>query len=61
MGIYVNLGNSGFESARNSEYIDKSELIAVVSTTERPKSIRAALSASVRQNRWIRKPLRRII
>ena len=30
MGIYVNLGNSGFESARNSEYIDKSELIAVV-------------------------------
>lgn len=30
MGIYVNLGNAGFESACNSEYIDKSELIAVV-------------------------------
>ena len=33
MGIYINLGNSGFQSARNSEYVDKSELISVVNRT----------------------------
>lgn len=30
MGIYINLGNTGFQSARNGEYIDKSGLIAEV-------------------------------
>ena len=30
MGIYINLGNTGFQSARNGEYIDKSRLIAEV-------------------------------
>ena len=30
MGTYINLGNAGFKSARNGEYVDKSELIAVV-------------------------------
>ena len=30
MGIYLNIGNSGFQSARNGEYIDKSGLINVV-------------------------------
>ena len=33
MGIYINLGNSGFQSARNSEYVDKSGLIAIVNRT----------------------------
>lgn len=33
MGIYVNIGNAGFQSARNSEYVDKSGLIAVVNAT----------------------------
>jgi hypothetical protein len=33
MGIYINIGNAGFRSARNGEYIDKSELIAVVNST----------------------------
>ena len=33
MGIYINKGNEGFQSARNSEYVDKSELIAVVNKT----------------------------
>ena len=30
MGTYINIGNEGFRRARNSEYIDKSGLIAVV-------------------------------
>jgi len=30
MGIYINIGNAGFQSARNGEYVDKSELITVV-------------------------------
>ena len=30
MGIYINIGNAGFQSARNSEYVDKSPLIGVI-------------------------------
>ena len=30
MGTYINIGNAGFQSARNGEYVDKSELISVV-------------------------------
>lgn len=30
MGIYINKGNTAFRQSRNSEYIDKSGLIAVV-------------------------------
>ena len=33
MGLYINTGNAGFQSARNSEYVDKSGLIAVVNKT----------------------------
>ena len=33
MGIYINVGNEGFQSIRNDEYIDKSGLIAVVNNT----------------------------
>ena len=33
MGVYINTGNAGFQSARNGEYIDKSKLIAVVNKT----------------------------
>ena len=33
MGTYINIGNAGFQSARNSEYVDKSGLIAVVNST----------------------------
>ena len=33
MGIYINKGNEGFRQIRNSEYIDKSGLIAVVNST----------------------------
>ena len=33
MGTYINIGNAGFQSARNGEYVDKSELIAVVNST----------------------------
>ena len=33
MGTYINKGNSGFQVARNSEYVDKSQLIAVVNKT----------------------------
>lgn len=33
MGTYINTGNAGFQSARNSEYVDKSELIAIVNAT----------------------------
>lgn len=27
MGLYLNIGNEGFRISRNSEYVDKSELI----------------------------------
>lgn len=33
MGTYINIGNAGFQSARNGEYVDKSELIGVVNKT----------------------------
>ena len=33
MGTYINIGNAGFQSARNGEYVDKSQLIAVVNKT----------------------------
>ena len=33
MGTYINIGNAGFQTARNSEYVDKSELISVVNST----------------------------
>ena len=33
MGTYINIGNAGFQSARNGEYVDKSGLIGVVNST----------------------------
>ncbi len=33
MGTYINIGNAGFQSSRNSEYVDKSGLISVVNRT----------------------------
>ena len=30
MGSYINIGNAGFQSCRNSEYVDKSGMIAIV-------------------------------
>ncbi|MBR5923871.1 MAG: AAA family ATPase, partial [Bacteroidales bacterium] len=33
MGTYINIGNAGFQRARNSEYVDKSGLIPIVNRT----------------------------
>ena len=33
MGVYINIGNAGFQSARNDEYVDKSLLIDVINDT----------------------------
>ena len=33
MGIFINIGNMGFQSARNGEYVDKSGLIRIVNKT----------------------------
>ena len=33
MGAYINVGNAGFQSVRNGEYVDKSGLIAIVNGT----------------------------
>ena len=33
MGTYINIGNAGFRRIRNSEYVDKTGLIAVVIST----------------------------
>jgi hypothetical protein len=33
MGKYLNKGNDGFRSARNSEFVDKSQLIEIVNAT----------------------------
>ena len=38
MGSYINVGNAGFQSARNSEYIDKSGLITVVNASLNTKN-----------------------
>ena len=33
MGAFINIGNAGFQSVRNGEYVDKSGLIAIVNGT----------------------------
>jgi hypothetical protein len=33
MGTYINVGNAGFQSVRNGEYVDKSGLIAIINST----------------------------
>ena len=33
MGTYINIGNAGFRSVRKGEFVDKSELIAVINNT----------------------------
>ena len=33
MGMYINVGNAGFRSSRNGEYVDKSGLIRIVNDT----------------------------
>ena len=33
MGTYINIGNSGFQRARNSKYVDKSPLISLINAT----------------------------
>ena len=33
MGTYINIGNAGFQRARNSEYVDKSGLIRIINST----------------------------
>ena len=33
MGTFINIGNAGFQRARNGEYIDKSGLIAIINNT----------------------------
>ncbi len=33
MGAYINVGNAGFQSVRNGEYVDKSGLISIVNST----------------------------
>ena len=33
MGLYINIGNAGFQSARNGEYVDKSGLISIINAT----------------------------
>jgi len=33
MGAYINIGNAGFQSVRNGEYVDKSGLIAIINNT----------------------------
>lgn len=33
IGAYINIGNVGFQSVRNGEYVDKSSLITIVNGT----------------------------
>ena len=33
MGAYINIGNAGFQSVRNGEYVDKSGLVSIVNST----------------------------
>ena len=44
MGIYINKGNNGFRISRNSEYVDKSGLIAVINATLNTKQMFSCVS-----------------
>ena len=33
MGVYINIGNAGFQRVRNDEYVDKSGLIIIVNSS----------------------------
>jgi hypothetical protein len=48
MGIYINKGNEGFRISRNSEYVDKSGLIAVVNATLNTEQMFSCVSRSRR-------------
>ena len=48
MGIYINKGNNGFRISRNSEYVDKSGLIAVVNATLDTEQMFSCISRSRR-------------
>ena len=48
MGIYINKGNNGFRISRNSEYVDKSGLIAVVNATLDTEQMFSCVSRSRR-------------
>ena len=48
MGIFINTGNNRFQRIRNSEYVDKSELIAVVNGTLFTRSCFSCVSRSRR-------------
>ena len=48
MGIYINVGNAGFQSSRNSEYIDKTGLIRIVNKTLYTKQRFSCVSRSRR-------------
>lgn len=32
MGTYINIGNSGFQRVRNSKYVDKTPMIAIINS-----------------------------
>ena len=48
MGLFINIGNAGFQRARNSEYVDKSALIAVVNSTINTEKCFSCVSRSRR-------------
>ena len=48
MGIFINKGNNGFRISRNSEYVDKSGLIAVVNNTITTEQMFSCVSRSRR-------------
>lgn len=48
MGIYINKGNNGFRISRNSEYVDKSGLIAMVNATLDTEQMFSCISRSRR-------------
>lgn len=49
----INIGNSGFKRARNSEYVDKSPLISIVNATQIPnREVAGEMEYAVRANNW---------
>ena len=51
MGTYINIGSAGFQRVRNSEYVDKSGLIAMVIELKYDKAVGTAIS-QIKENHY---------
>ena len=62
MGIFINKGNEGFRQIRNSEYVDKTGLIAVVDFVLMPRKnvAKPAIVIELKSNKTASKAIEQI-